>query len=306
MPKQLPISYQEINEGLQDLGLKESSIKSYVSKMKKVLNGVFGDKSVTKQDLKAAKKKIVDYISGDDFKNANVRKVTLMAITHLFTLYDLDIDYFEKFVVDWSRLADAESVSNTSPKTIEDIKNIDFDEIKASIPKTKNPTDRLIKAFYAGYIPPLRQQDLIGLKIVENMGLTKDKSENVIVMRGNRMIIKDHKTSKHHGAKSIILPSPLMKEVKRYLKALDTDVLFEMSTSAFTRRMIKLFGCSTSTFRKAYVSKMTPSMTAEQRAKTAEIMGHRISTSLVSYTKDLKKDEDENDLKKNESESDEE
>ncbi len=289
MPKQAPISYDEIRGGLSDLGLKDSTAQTYISKIRKVLKGTFGQDAVTKQTLKKGKKKIVDYVSSDAYKNANTRKVALMAICHLFTLYDLPVDYFEKYVVDWSRLADAEAVTNTSSKTIEDIKGIDFDAIQASIPDTKDPTDRLIKAFYT-MLPPLRQQDLIGLKVFETLAAAKQYKGNVLVLKPARLLIREHKTERSHGEKSIPIPAKLSKEVRRYMKAEDTDVLFPLSTSGFTRRMQRLFGCSTSTFRKAYVTKVAPTLTASERARVAEIMGHRISTSMVSYNKDIKTD----------------
>jgi len=304
MPKLAPINYLEIHDGLIDLGLKESTAKTYMGKMRKVLKGVFGKDAVTKAVLKKNTKKIVEYISSDDYKNANTRKVALMAITHLFTLYDLPVEYFEKFVVDWSRLADAEAVTNTSAEVIENIKNIDFGEIEKSIATTDDPTDRLIKAFYCGWIPPLRQQDLINVKVVDSPSSAKNSpNRNVLILRSNRLLVREHKTEKTHGAKSVPLPFKLMKEVRKYLKDMDTMVLFPFSSSGFTRRMIRLFGCSTSTFRKAYVSKVAPTMSAEERARVAEIMGHKISTAMVSYHKDIKPDtEDKSD--DGESESD--
>jgi hypothetical protein len=147
MPKLAPINYLEIHDGLIDLGLKESTAKTYMGKMRKVLKGVFGKDAVTKAVLKKNTKKIVEYISSDDYKNANTRKVALMAITHLFTLYDLDVEYFEKFVVDWSRLADAEAVTNTSAEVIENIKNIDFDEIQKSVLTAKATKEKLADVF---------------------------------------------------------------------------------------------------------------------------------------------------------------
>lgn len=303
MPKQVPISFDEIKFGLSDTGLKDSTVNTYIGKIKKVLNRVFPDMSVTKQVLKNSRKKIVDYIKTDAYKNANTRKVALMAICHLYTLYGLPIDYFEKFVVDFSRLADAEAITNTSSDTIENIKNIDFEAIRKSIPTTKDNTDRLIKAFYS-LLPPLRQQDLINIKVFPYHSLARDYKKNMLIIKSHRLIIKEHKTDRIHGEKVIHIPAALMKEIKLYMKKMDTDILFPFSSSGFTRRMNRLFGCSTSTFRKAYVSKIGPTLTAEERAKVAQIMGHRISTSMISYNKDISINE--KDLKKEESESENE
>lgn len=293
MPKAKTVDYDFVKSALIESGLRESSAKTYINKMRRILRLVFDDVNPTISKLKKNAKTIIDYVAEEDhFLNANVRKVILMSVSHLFQVYDLPIDVFEKPVKEYTSLADAEAITNSGKEMTDKINAIDFDAIKDSIKDETDPTDRLIKAFYS-YLPPLRQQDLLNL-IVINSGKdtskgrpSKSPERNHINLKNNTMIINDHKTSNTHGSKKIALPFKLVAEIEKYMKSMKTRILFPLSSSGFTRRMTKLFGVSTSIFRKAYVSQKAPKMSPEELKNLAYILGHRLQTQMVSYRKPL-------------------
>ena len=279
MTKPKTIDYTFIHDKLIEKGMKQSSATTYINKMKRVMRGMYnGDINPKVSTLKKSHQKVIDYISGDDFKNSNIRKVNLMAVSHLFDIYELGSDKFMPYVKDWSSLADAESITND--KAIEKINEIDFDAIKANIELTNDPTDRLMMTFYS-HLPPLRQQDYSNLLITSK----EDKDQNHINMKKKLLVIYNHKTDRIHGQKVIPLPQTVIDEIKRYTTQTKTDRIFNISSSGFTRRMTRLFGCSTGTFRKAYITQKSPHMNSQQLADLAYIMGHKISTSVISYKK---------------------
>jgi len=297
MPKAKIVDYDFVANALVETGLRESSAKTYISKMKRILRLVFDTETPTIKQLKKGTTKIIDFVAEDgNFLNSNVRKVILMAVSHLYEVYDLPIGMFEKPVKEYTTLADAEAITNTKQDTIDKINTIDFDAIKESVKDIKDPTDRLITAFYS-YLPPLRQQDLIGLHIITGKtedknpkgkkSVTAEKERNHINLKNNTMYIYEHKTSKVNGTKQIPIPFKLIDEIQRYMKDMKTRVLLPLSSSAFTRRMVKLFGVSTSIFRKAYVSQKAPKMNATELAELSRVLGHRISTQMISYRKNL-------------------
>lgn len=289
------VDYELLKQALVDSGLRESSAGLYESRIKKVLTGVFDDKNPKISKLKKNPKKLIEYVEqSGEFPSANTKKVALMAITHLYQIYDLPITAFENSVKHYTELADAESLTNTKEEDIEKITNIDFDEMKKRVPDIRDPTDRLILAFYS-YLPPLRQQDLIDLpvmmtRIQDKKGRpAKDKqnAKNHVNLKQNKLHIHDHKTSRIHGSKVINIPMKLADEIRHYMKRMDSKKLLPLSSSAFSRRLKKLVGVSSSGLRKAYVSKYAPKMSAEELVELSKIMGHKISTQMLSYRKPI-------------------
>jgi len=296
MPKPQMIDYMLVKQALIDQGLKVSSAISYCSKIRKVMTTTFGSGLQPISKLRRSHKKIIQSVSGDEYKTPNIKKVYLMAVCHLYEIYDITISPFEKYVRDWSSLADADAVNGTSAEDMVKIGSVDFDQIREQIDETKDPDDRIIKAFYT-LLPPLRQQDLINLVVYNNKKDPKRDDVNYLHLPSKKIVINEHKTSKIHGTKFIPLCDRLCDEVRKYLADTKRDVLLPMTSSGFTKRMTRLFGVSSSIFRKAYISKYTVDMSPEELYKTSQIMGHRINTQLVSYRKNLKAAEEEENVK---------
>jgi len=282
MPKAKIINYAVINDELLKKGFKQSSVNTYICKIKRVMRGLFEDMEPKISALKKSHQQVIDYLSKDEYKNSNIKKVHLIAISHLFSIYNISTNEFDKQIKDWTTLADAENVANTNEAVNEKIASIDFEAIKANIEITTDPNDRLMMTFYS-YLPPLRQQDYCNL-ITSNKPI---KDTNHINMKNRLLVIVNHKTDKIHGEKLIALPDPVIDEIKRYIKMTKSTTLLPFSSSAFTKRMTRLFGCSTSTFRKAYVSQKSPKMNSQELAHLAYIMGHKISTSVMVYRKGI-------------------
>jgi integrase len=298
MTKSRIVDYDFVKKTLVDTGLRESSAKTYVSNMKRILKMVFETTTPKISLLKKEQKTLIETVSNpDSFKNANVRKVILMSLAHLYEVYDLKIEPFENPTREFTRLADAESVANTTAETIEKIEGIDFDVIKETIQDQKDPTDRLITALYS-YLPPLRMEDYINLQVVNPPRNTqrgrsyKEPEGNHINLKSNNLVLKNYKTSNYHGTRTIAIPFKLAEEIQRYLKSTGNRKLLPLSSSAFNRRMNRLFGASVNTFRKAYVSQFAPKMTAQQLSELSQILGHKISTQMLSYRKNIKNKND--------------
>lgn len=279
------VEMNRLKEHLEGKGQKESSIKTNISRVKKVLRELYDTEEPTLKQLKSIHTVLLTHL--DTYKTSNAKKTTLMSMIHLMDAYNIQTAPLMKQLKNWTKMCDAESVANTTEDMMEKIEGVDFDAIKETIATTRDVEDRMLKACYT-MLCPLRQQDWIGLKLTTK----KLQDENHINMKTGKMIIYHHKSDKTHGEKEIDIPVELMKEIKIYKKRNDTDVMFNLSSSAITKRLTKIFGVSSGTLRKAYVSKYASSMNAGDLLKLADTMGHKISTQLISYRKPIKNEKE--------------
>ena len=297
MPKRVKrVELDEVAAYLTHKGLRQTTIDSYIQKIRRVMKNIYGEEMPKVSDLKKDYKKMMEEIEGGNYKNANSKKVHGMGMCHLLECYNVDASKMMTNVKTWTAISQAESVNQTTEEEIDKIMKVDFDKIRAEVKTEQDPTNRLIKAFYSGMIPPVRQQDLLNLRVC----LTKDEKEmegNYLNISKGEMVIREHKTKRTHGAKTIKLPKELCDEVRAYMLRHATHTLFPFSTGAFNHRMTRMFGFGCNVLRKAYISKYTPTMSAEQLYECSQAMGHRISTQMVSYRKMIQREAAAKELK---------
>lgn len=264
-------------------GLRDSSTVTYISRIRNILVKLFENKQLTKIQLNRQKKKILDFIVKGD-TSANNRKVGVMSLSHLLSAYGLDTQFLYSALKQLHEQSDAESLTSNKQEMIDKLKEIDFDDVKSKIDTLESPDHRLIASCWS-LIPPLRQQDWTNVSVVTS----KPKEQiNHVNLKKKQLIIYDHKTSKTHGTKTIDLPIQLINEIKRYIAdPSKKNTLLPYSSSNMSKKIKQVWGVSTQMIRKAYVSKYTPTMSSDELLKTCNIMGHRISTEVMVYRKNL-------------------
>jgi len=176
---------------------------------------------------------------------------------------------------------------------------ISFDEVKEKVNKVLLSLKAhrtmigyqqfLAAAFSSGVYAPPRRREYANIR-TKNIDT---KLDNYIFK--NKIIFNSYKTAKKYGQQTYIISPEIMPILKQYLKLNKTDFLFpkkdgeaSMSNVDYNRLLGKVFGpfISVDALRSIYLSekyKDVPSM--EDMEKTAEAMGHTITTSLTDYVK---------------------
>lgn len=280
---QVVVDMDYVKEHMLGKGLRESSTKTYINRIRLILKRIFDGQPLTKTLLAKNKKKILDFIV-QDTTSANNRKVAVQSLSHLLSTYDIDTQYLYPALKDLHQQSDADYIANNSKKVVDKINQIDFDKIKSNIETFKNPHDRLIAACYS-LLPPLRQQDWTNVPVLTS---TPKEPINHINLKKKQLIIHEHKTSRAHGTKTINIPTQLINEIKRYIAdPAKNNILLPFSSSNMSRRINIVWGASTQMLRKAYVSKYAPKMNSDELIMLSKIMGHNLSTEILCYRKNL-------------------
>jgi integrase len=133
-------------------------------------------------------------------------------------------------------------------------------------------------------MPPLRTSELSTLSYNE-------KDPNYIDLSNKKIVIRNHKSSKVMGHRTIPLNDDLVEHLQNEMDAYPRDrYLFQypgkdkpIGYVRLSQIIKELFTVSPSELRKAYISTYVPSMTIGERVKTANEMGHTIGTQELSY-----------------------
>jgi len=284
MPSKQFINLDFVKEHMLSKGLRNSSSTTYISRIRTILTALFGDKELTKIQLNKQKKKILDFIVKGN-TSANNRKVAVMSLSHLLSAYGLDTQFLYTALSELHEQSDAESLTSNKPDVIHKLNEIDFQAMKNKIESYKNPNDRLICACYS-LMCPLRQQDWNNIPVLTTK---PEEPINHVNLKKKQLVIHEHKTSKAHGTKVIDLPQQLVNEIKRYIAdPAKNNILLPFTTSNMSRKIKQVWGVSSQMLRKAYVSQYTPSMSSEELIKNCKMMGHRLTTEVLHYRKNLK------------------
>lgn len=284
--------WKTLDEYFETTGLKQSSIASIQTRIKRILSAVFGRKDYSVSELKRSVEKVCDYISkSQDIKSHSSKKTYLFAMTHLYRALNVKYNCIEKQLKETMELAEAERAGQMNEKNKEKFDKVDFEKLKEKAKDETNADLRLIYWLYSS-MPPLRGNEWRGTRIVKNMKKGNDE-ENYVALKEKKLIVNNSKTSKSHGTKEVDLPDDVVKEIKRYIAEKETDILFDdYSASTFTKLLNKHLGYSVQSLRKRYVSENLGKMTPKQRVKLAKIMGHTIMTQQLDYNKPNEIDSD--------------
>ena len=270
--------------------ISDSSIKTYASMLSSINKKLGGEK-----DLEFFSKdtdKIINFIK-ENITSNQTQKTLLSA---LYILTDLK-DYKDFMLEICKKVNDNYKEQKMSDKQKEH--RISFQEVQDKVTQLlsaikTNPNlnayeSFLIAAFSSGVYAPPRRSEFAFVKI-KNFDKQKDN-----YLEKNKIVFNSYKTAKKYGSQIYEVPSPLIPVLKKYLKMNKTDYLFPkrngdvcMTNVDYNRTLQKIFGktISVDNLRSIYLSekyKNIPSLVDME--KTAEAMGHTVSTSLENYVK---------------------
>jgi len=287
--------WKTLEEYFDKTELRESSKTSIETRIRKILNDVFGRKDYSINELKKSPQKVCDYISkGWDIRRHSTKKTYLFAMTHLYKALNVKYDCITKQLKETMELAEAERAGEMNEKTKEKFNKVNFKELKEKAKKEENPDLRLVYWLYSA-MPPLRGNEWRGTRVVANEKKGKD-SENFVALKEKKLIVNKSKTSETHGKKVIDLPTEVVNELKKYVASKEHDILFDdYSASTFTKMLNKNLGFSIHALRKRYVSEHFDKMTPKERVELARTMGHTIQTAMLDYKKPIEVVSDEED-----------
>lgn len=292
----------EIAAKLRDKGLSESSIKLYLSTLRK-LN--WGQPIENLNFLR----KTDDIVKRMDHLAESTRKqmlISVISVLSLFPKFKTVQNKYYKLVQDWNKAMDTPTTTATDTQRknwIEWDKVLqEFDTLREhalSLEKVKKGT--ITAPQYAG----LLQSALLGLYVLlpprRNMDYqrmvvgtpTDDTSKNYYDPKAKTFTFNIYKTAKTHGKTVEHVPEQLVKILKIYLKhnplATKDGTPFPLlvfgngnafdSTNSITRVLNRIFGkhFGSSMLRHSYLSSKYGKV-EQDRQKDAQAMGHTVNT----------------------------
>lgn len=146
------------------------------------------------------------------------------------------------------------------------------------------------------YIPPQRGQVYYSALIDPP---SNKRNTNYIDTANKEIVIKEHKTKKSFGTRTIALPQPLLKVIKEWQRinpCYDYHLICnnnneKMSAQSYTTFLNKIFDkpISTDQLRKLYVTNIikTRELTKDEIKDLAKSLGHSVTTLKHYYIKDF-------------------
>lgn len=281
-------------------GLKDSSIKTYLSNLKRVFNEISDTKDLDYNFFIENKDLIIGYLYNLDI---NPRKSLLSSLVVLTN----DTDYKE-YLSDTLAEYDTKLKKNEKSQkekdnwvTQEEIKTI-YKKLWKNInciykKKDKTINDLLeiqnyvILSLLGGiHIPPRRLQDFTEFKI-KNIDKEKDNYLEHTKPKASVLVFNVYKTAKSRGKEVIEIPKKLSNILNKWIKINPTQYLFfdsdknKLSNSQLTKYINKIFSpklVSVNILRHSYVSDYLgniPSLDIIE--KNASKMAHSLFTHLT-------------------------
>ena len=305
------IDKDKTKEGLLKAGLKASTINQYGIDIKGYI------KSLTGKDIKNPVwsrsyfediRQIFNELNRPELSPVwrNSKSSALLTIyrnseepnEEILAVLEAMAKYYRKLADDQKQMRTATSKELANQVFIEEVRDVFKKQGQKINPDKidKLYTQYIIAGLYS-YIPPLRPQDYVNLKIDSS-----DLSENSIDSKDWKLRIVEHKTAKKYGTKSINIPMVLRPILGKYIDLLKKDNiewLFpqekdnknHIDRARFSLLMGQLFksyglgdNVSPSILRKSYISEANQFMTGRQLKNLAKTMGHEPATQQVIYT----------------------
>lgn len=152
-------------------------------------------------------------------------------------------------------------------------------------------TYNLLLSLYT-YLPPLRSEDFYNTVIKTDE--TDEDTDNYYDMDTQKLVINKYKTAKSHGKRVIDVPDALHETIKAFHDKTKSEYLICSTIKSkltavtvnqmFKRSLKKDVSCNM--IRKCYISSnIDKGMTAEQRKKDAQIMGHSLNVQQMTYSR---------------------
>ena len=270
--------------------ISDSSIKTYASMLSSINKKLEGEKDL--EFFSKEKDKIIKYIK-ENITSFQTQK-TLLSALYILT----DLNQYKEYMLEICKKVN-ENYKKQKLSVKQKEHRISFEEVKEKVsqllsaiktnPSLNSYEQFLIAAFSSGVYAPPRRSEFAFVKI-KNFDRRTDN-----YLEKNKIVFNSYKTAKRYGSQIYDLPSPLIPIVKKYLKLNKTEYLFPkrnsdacMTNVDYNRTLQKIFGktISVDNLRSIYLSekyKNIPSLVDME--KTAEAMGHTLTTSLENYVK---------------------
>ena len=270
--------------------ISDSSIKTYASMLGSINKKLGGEKDL--DFFSKEKDQIIKYVKENISSNQTQKTVlsALYILTNLKEYKDFMLEICKKVNDNYKeqKMNDKQKEHRISFQEVQDKVTQLLSAIKTN-PNLNAYESFLIAAFSSGVYAPPRRSEFAFVKI-KNFDKQKDN-----YLEKNKIVFNSYKTAKKYGSQIYEVPSPLIPVLKKYLKMNKTDYLFPkrngdvcMTNVDYNRTLQKIFGktISVDNLRSIYLSekyKNIPSLVDME--KTAEAMGHTVSTSLENYVK---------------------
>lgn len=283
-----------------------NSVKSYFFSFRKVIKGVY-DKNlsnITLEDIKDTDK-VKKYL--ESIENLSIRKVLLNG--YIKVIYHMNIPLKDRNELDQylKELQREEQKSREYAKPTEKEKAMKFEyskisdelkkiESKYKFKKWQNITNsiKLIMLTILKNIPPLRNEDYATTQIVYKDS-PKIKDKNRLIIREKKWILKDFKTKKSINERVFDVPTDVIDAIKKvkaiypdytYIFPKITNIKKPAITQSVTNFLKRMLGGGVQILRKIYISDMIDKgANADDRKKTANIMGHSAKQAMFNYSK---------------------
>ncbi len=301
---------QKVNIKTEDLELlfktakvKEGTKLVYLQSFRRIINNVFESKRPTNEILLNSQEKIMNFLKDITLTS---QKTVLNGYLNCLEILKLDTKEFRKVfntmakTVDESRVLskanETEEENHMTMKELEDLR--DSIKLKITDQFTKFDTQYLLLCLYT-MLPPLRGEEYYSSQLFNDSNKVKwnnvnENNINYLCLTKKQLILSKYKTEATYGKRIIDIPDDLIKILKEYkLKSKSKYVVCTVGNKQFSKQNFKNFlnattekKISSSMIRKIYLSEKNDSnFTAEERKKTALIMGHDVSTAFTKYTK---------------------
>lgn len=293
-------------------GKAKATVTTYSIMASKLFKELFGTEQFSVDKLRDVEK-VRAYIENKD-RNKDLsltsKKMITIALVMLLKAAKAPqglIDAYGKMARDF-RIKDAKMRKDRIPTERERAAVLDWDQIieirKVYKDCLNDPkcigemTEGEYKRWYMKYvvlclytmIPPQRGQ------VFYNCYIDKDVPEaNIFDTTAKQLIIRNEKTTKSYGIRTIKVPTELNDIVKEWKRVSNSELLMPnakgsaMSSPAWTQFMKSVFkrDVSTDMLRKIYVSHMIgdKGISMEERVKLADQMGHSASMQQHGYHK---------------------
>lgn len=281
---------------LLEKGLNSNTAKTYTYFYKKIVEKVFN--KIEPEDMVSDETvdKILEYITKSDLttgsKTAYIRAWRGISIRKHPNkdnkkLYDYvktsnrELDYAP---------ASEKEISNKITMSFIVTKREEYkDKLKAKF--HTNDMYYLLCCFYT-YLPPLRSQDYYNTVIKTED--TDTEKENYYDIESKQLVLNEYKTGKSYGKRVIDFPEDLAKAVETFHNKSNSKYLIctrtggKLDANSFKKALNSCIQkhVSSSMIRKCFISdKIDVGISAEDRKKTAKIMGHSLNTQQSIYSK---------------------
>jgi hypothetical protein len=274
-------------------GIKSTSAYVYASYYDKIVKNCFNNVLPDVEDSEV-NTKILDFVENEKF--TAMTKVNY--IKAWIKLNDIkkegrDVKILEKTL---KKLSNETQYKPANDKELE--KRVSVNEVIEKRDKYKsklkskfsiNDVYYLALSFYS-YLPPLRSQDYIDTLYKDND--TDLEKDNYYDNELKQLVLNNHKTVMTYGKRIIDIPETLANIIDDFHNKTGSKYLICSSQRTrinqvhFNKILTACIGCGASILRKSYISeKIDEGVTAEERKKTALIMGHSLAVQQLTYSR---------------------